>query len=168
MKRFPQIFPLLLSFALATPILADDWTKKDPASLAKESKKIAADLRKEAEYFHSNATKSGRALTADEQKYLNYTLEEAALLERSYEAWDKKQMRMADKHREKAAEFCQKRSEMATKLKLWEKKDEEPIAEKKPPGDGNQSDKAAQIAEIERQQAELERKKKELEQAGKN
>lgn len=168
MKSLPQIFSLLLSFALAAPLLAEDWTKKDPASLAKEAKKIAADLRKEAEYFHSSTTKSGRALTADEQKYLNYTIEEAELLERSYEAWDKKQIRMADKHREKAAEFCQKRGEMAAKLKLWEKKDEEPVAEKKPPGDANKSDKAAQIAEIERQQAELERKKKELEQAGKN
>jgi hypothetical protein len=165
MRKLPQIFPLLLTLAFATPLLAEDWTKKDPASLAKEAKKIAADLRKEAEYFQSSTMKTGRALTSDEQKYLNYTLEEAELLEKSYEAWDKNQIRMADKHREKAAEFCQKRGEMATKLKLWEKKEEAPAADKKPPGD---ADKASKIAEIERQQAELERKKKELEQSGKN
>lgn len=168
MKRFPQLFPILLSFAFAAPILAEDWMKKDPASLAKEAKKIAADLRKEAEYFQTSTIKAGRALTADEQKYVAYTLEEAELLEKSHEAWDKNQIRMADKHRQKAAEFCQKRSEMATKLKLWEKKDEAPMADKKPQADSGKADKAAKIAEIERQQAELERKKKELEQSGKN
>jgi hypothetical protein len=162
MKRFPRLFPLLLTLAFATPLLAEDWTKKSPEALAAEARKLSAELRKEAEYLQSSATKAGRSLSADEQKYVSYTIEEAELLEKSLEAWDKNQKRMADKYREKAGELCHKRGEMAAKLKLWEKKPEDqgPVATEKKP------DHAAKIAEIERQQAELERKKKELEQAG--
>jgi hypothetical protein len=162
MKRFPRLFFLVLTFALAAPLLANDWIKKDSEALAKEARKIAADLRKEAEYFQASATKAGRSLTADEQKYVSYTIEEAELLEKSHEAWDKNQKRMADRYREKAAEVCQKRGAMAQKLKLWEKKPEAEVpADRKP-------DNAARIAEIERQQAELERQKKELLEAGRN
>lgn len=158
MRMFPRIFLALCLLAL--PALAEDWTKKDPEALAKEARKIAADLRKEAEYFETSAHKEGRTLTADEKKYLTYTIEEAALLEKSYEAWDKNQKRMAEKFREKAGEFCQKRGEMAAKLKLWEEKPAAPEAEKK-----KDSDTAAKLAEIEKQQAELEKKKKELQDA---
>jgi hypothetical protein len=162
MKRFPRLFPLLIALAFAAPALAEDWMKKNPEQLAAEARKIAADLRKEAHHLQTGATQAGRSLTADEQKYVSYTIEEAELLEKSFEAWDKNQKRMADKFREKAGEICQKRGALAHKLKLWDKKPEGPFAGEKKPG----SDNAAKIAEIERQQAELERKKKELEQAG--
>jgi hypothetical protein len=160
MKTFPWVFLALCILSL--PALAEDWTKKDPEALAKEARKISADLRKEAEYFESSAHKEGRTLTADEKKYLTYTIEEATLLEKSYEAWDKNQKRMAEKFREKAGEFCHKRGEMAAKLKLWEEKEKPaaPQAEKK-----KDSDTAAKLAEIEKQQAELEKKKKDLQEA---
>lgn len=160
MRKFPRIFLALLTLAL--PALAEDWTKKDPESLAKEARKIAADLRKEAEYFQTSAFKEGRALSADENKYVTYTLEEADLLQKSYEAWDKNQKRMAEKFREKAGEFCHKRGEMAAKLKLWEEKPAE--GKKKEPGK-KETETAAKLAEIEKQQAELEKKKKELQEA---
>lgn len=158
MRKFPGVFFALCTLAL--PALAEDWTKKDPEALAKEARKISADLRKEAEYFETSAHKAGRTLSADEKKYLTYTLEEAALLEKSYEAWDKNQKRMAEKLREKAGEFCHKRGEMAAKLKLWEEKPPAPEPEKK-----KDSDTAAKLAEIQKQQAELEKKKKELQEA---
>jgi hypothetical protein len=163
MRKFPRIFLALLAFAL--PALAEDWTKKDPAALAKETRKLAADLRKEAEYFQTTAFKAGRALSADEQKYVTYTLEEAELLQKSYEAWDKNQKRMAEKFREKAGEFCHKRGEMATKLKLWEEKPAAPAEGKKKEPEKKGSETAAKLAELEKQQAELDKKKKELQEA---
>ncbi len=161
MRMFPRIFLVLL--ALALPALAEDWTKKDPEAIAKEARKIAADLRKEADYLQTRAFQEGRALSADEKKYVTYTLEEADLLQKSYEAWDKNQKRMAEKFREKASEFCHKRGEMAGRLKLWEEK--KPSLDDKKGGDKTQSEKAAKLAEIENQQAELERKKKELQES---
>jgi hypothetical protein len=151
--------------AFATPVVADDWMKKNPEQVAAETRKFAADLRKEAHYLQANATQAGRSLTAEEQRYVSYTIEEAELLERSSEAWEKNQKRMAEKYRQKAGEICQKRGDLAQKLKLWEKKPEPHITEEKK---SDASDHAAKIAEIERQQAELERQKKELLEAGRN
>lgn len=163
MRTFPRI--LLALVVLALPALAEDWTKKDPEALAKEARKISADLRKEAEYLQTSAFKEGRALSADENKYVTYTLEEADLLQKSYEAWDKNQKRMAEKFREKAGEFCHKRGEMAAKLKLWDEKPAAPEGKKHEPEKKKESDHAAKLAEIEKQQAELEKKKKELQEA---
>ena len=162
MKMFPRLFPVIV-FALTTlPAGAEDWAKKDSQVLAKEALKTATQLRQEAAYFESRAQKEGRTLSSDEKKYLTFTQEEAGLLEKSFEAWDKNQLRMAEKLREKAGEACQKRGELAAKLKLWE---ENPAAavEKKPAAPEASSENSAKLAEIERQQAELEKKKKEIE-----
>lgn len=165
MKTFSPLFALLLTMAIVPPALAEDWMQKNPEQAAAETRKIAADLRKEAHHLQADAAQAGRSLTAEEQKYVSYTVEEAELLEKSFEAWEKNQKRMAEKFRQKASEICQKRGDLAQKLKLWEKKPEPQFAGEKKPG---APDNAAKIAEIERQQAELERQKKELLQAGKN
>jgi|GEM_PF-2040087 len=163
MKMFPRLFPFIALVLMVLPAVAEDWTKKDPAALAKEARKTAAQLRQEAAYFESSAQKEGRTLSADEKKYLAFTVEEAGLLEKSFEAWDKNQVRLAEKIREKAVEACQKRGELATKLKLWEEKPAAAMAEKKA-AQKAPSENASKLAEIERQQAELEKKKKALEQ----
>lgn len=147
----------LVVLAAVLPAIANEGARKDPEALANEARKAAADLRKEAEHFKIRAEKDGRTLTSDEEKYLSYTLEEADLLGRSGEAWEKNQMRMAEKFREKAAEFCRKRGEMAAKLKLWDDACAPASDEKAKP-----STTADKVAEIEKQQAELEAQKKAL------
>ena len=162
MKMFPRLFPVIVLALTTLPAGAEDWAKKDSQVLAKEALKTATQLRQEAAYFESRAQKEGRTLSSDEKKYLTFTQEEAGLLEKSFEAWDKNQLRMAEKLREKAGEACQKRGELAAKLKLWE---ENPAAavETKPAAPEASSENSAKLAEIERQQAELEKKKKEIE-----
>ncbi|MFZ4682863.1 MAG: hypothetical protein ACOYMS_10190 [Terrimicrobiaceae bacterium] len=162
MKMIPGVFTLIALLLIASPAKAEDWAKKDPEILAKEARKSATQLRQEAAYFESSAQKEGRTLSSDEKKYLTLTHEEAGLLEKSFEAWDKNQFRMAEKFRERAGEACQKRGELAAKLKLWEEKPAAAV-EKKPAAPEASSEKAAKLAEIERQQAELDKKKKELE-----
>jgi len=163
MKMFPRLFPFVALVLMALPAVAGDWTKKDSATLDREARKTAVQLRQEAAYFESSARKEGRTLSADEKKYLALTLEEVALLEKSCEAWDKNQKRLAENIREKAGEACQKRGELATKLKLWEKKPAAAMEDKKAAPKAP-SENASKLAEIERQQAELEKKKKALEQ----
>lgn len=162
MKMFPRLFPVIIVALTTLPAVAEDWAKRDPQVLAKEALKTATQLRQEAAYFESSAQKEGRTLSADEKKYLAFTQEEAGLLEKTYDAWDKNQVRMAEKLREKAAEACLKRGELAAKLKLWEEKPAAAV-EKKPAAPKASSENAAKLAEIERQQAELEKKKKEIE-----
>jgi uncharacterized protein YifE (UPF0438 family) len=160
---------LVVGFAMGMfPAFGGDWAQKEPAVLAKEAKEVSQNLRREAQQFQERAIKEARTLSADEKKYLELTLAEADAAEKAAAAWEKNQKRMAEKHREKAMELCGKRGELAGKLKLWDA----PPGPKPPPGDkpkpfapppGEPKDKAAKLAEIERQQAELDRKKKELE-----
>ncbi len=164
MKMFPRLLPLTALVLIALPAVAEDWTKKDPALLAKEARKSVIQLRQEAIHFETSAQKEGRTLSADEKKYLTLTVEEAALLEKSCEAWEKNQIRMAEKYRENAGEACHKRGELAAKLKLWEKKPCPPAPDKQAAPKAS-ADNAAKLAEIERQQAELDKKKKELQQS---
>lgn len=196
MRKFPPLLILALSAGLSTSLLAGDPMKMDPEMMVKESRKIASQIRKDTQYLVEQASKEGRALSADEKKFLALSVEEADLLEKSVDAWDKNQKRMSEKYREKAMEICQKKGELAGKVKSsqtnaeggWKPGQPPPQGgsfqggpPKGPPPQGGPQggppqgppgqkpgapsvppDKAAKLAEIERQQAELEKKKKEI------
>ena len=148
-------FSALIAPCLLATGFAGDWVKQEPEVLAKEARKTAEQLRETVKDFQSEAIKAGRTLSADEKKYLDLSIEEAKLSEKSAKAWENNQKRMAEKLREDIGEVCKKRGTLAEKLKLWDEKK----SVKKSPSD--QAD-SAKVAEIESQQAELEKKKQEI------
>ena len=171
-----SLLRLLLAAVLLAPAItyAEGWTK-DPAELAKEAKKMAAQLKSHADELEAKAISEGKSLTGDIKKYVALTRDEALNAEKASEAWAKNQKRLAEKYAEKVSDLCRERGPLAEKVFAGsDKKCPDTDKDKCEPASKEDSakadksekpakaDKAAELAEIERKQAELEAKKKAL------
>ena len=176
LMRMNSLLRLLLAAILLAPAIssAEGWNK-DPEQLAAEAKKMAAQLKSHADELEAKAISEGKSLTGDIKKYVALTRDEALNAEKAAAAWTKNQKRLAEKYAEKVSELCRERGPLAEKVfagsdKKCEDTDKgkcDPAAKEdsakadkyeKPA----KSDKAAELAEIERKQAELDAKKKAL------
>lgn len=158
-----KVLPLLFAF-FAVPLLAEDWVKKDPEVQARKNLESAKCMKEEAAFMGSAALK----LEAKEAKvvkdYAEATASEAEWLEKSAEAYSKKQLRLADRADRKAAEYCEKRGKMMGAIdKLRPKLNAEKKAEKKAEkNEGEEPSDSQRLEEIERKQAALKAEKKKL------
>lgn len=120
--KVPSLIFVAFAACLFSPrLVANDWKTKDPAQLAEMARRSSQNLREQALHMETEALQSGKALSADAKKFIELTKKEAEWLEKSADAWENNQKRLADNYYEKAMEFCEKRGPLAEKL--WAKKE---------------------------------------------
>lgn len=148
---------LLMAFFGVATVQAWDNVKKSPDEMATENLKAAKQMFEEAKKLEQLAATSSGADAALLNDYAKLTMEEGQWLQKSGEAYGKNQIRLGERHQEKAREFCDKRGKLSEKVgKIWEKSCDPKTVQKTEPT------KADKLAELEKKQAELDAEKKKL------
>jgi hypothetical protein len=160
MKRFI----LLMAIFGAVAVQAGDYEKKSADQLAAENLKAAKQMFQEAKNLEQAATTASPEDASVLNNFAKLTMEEAQWLQKGGEAFEKNQIRLGERHLEKARELCDKRGKLSHKIgKIFEKdceakgKEGETKTTKK-----EEPSKSDKIAELEKKQAELEAEKKKL------
>jgi len=102
----------LVSVGFAAFAIAGDY-KKDAEAMAKESAKRAVEFLQEAKSLEERAAKATGAEAEKIKKFADLTREEAEALTKASKAWANNQLRLAEKHQQKANELCEKRGKLA-------------------------------------------------------
>jgi len=148
---------LLMALLGAVAVQAGNYEKKSPDQLASENLKAAKQMFEEAKNLEQAAANASGEDAAVLQNFAKLTMEEAQWLQKGGEAFEKNQIRLGERHLEKAREYCEKRGKLSDKItKIFEKDCEAKTTKKEGPS------KADKLAELEKKQAELEAEKKKL------
>lgn len=148
MKTCPSLC-IALCLVTLLPIPSPAMEKdRDPGEMAKESAKMANAFQEEAKMWMEKAAKAEKPLSSDMLKLADWARSEADELKKASEAWENRQIRLADRFHKKAAEYCEKRGKLFERIKedlekfdqsqkaAWEGKDEKPHDKK--PDEGKQ------------------------------
>ncbi|MDX2081758.1 MAG: hypothetical protein SFU53_13320 [Terrimicrobiaceae bacterium] len=142
---------LILGALFSTIVLAGDPKPEDPSSL----RKMATQLTQEAKHLEERL---GDKASAKAKRFIEWTREEGELLQRSADALEKNQRRLADSFADKAKDFCSKRGPIAEEVHREAKAAEGEM--KKAEGSATHIEK--KWNELERRQAELDAEKRKL------
>lgn len=155
MKVIPRILSVLL--LCGASLQAGDYVKKDADQMAAQNLKQAKQMFEEAKHHSTHASQCSAEDAAVMNKFAQLTLEEAELLQKSGEAFEKKQVRLGERYQEKARELCDKRGKLVDKVSaIYQKDCDKQEAKAKPHA------KEDKLAEIEKKEAELAAEKKRL------
>jgi len=106
---------VLLIAGLSSAAIAGDF-QKDPEVMAKECAKRAAGFLEEVKALEERAAKATGTEAQKIKKFADLTREEAEALVKAGKAWANNQVRLAEKHLEKANEICGKRGKLAPEI----------------------------------------------------
>jgi len=156
-----KAYPLLLSVLLCVAqVQAGDYKKKDADQLASENLSQAKNMFEEAKHHQARAAASSPEDAEVLNKFAQLTFEEAEWLQKSGEAFEKKQIRLGERYQEKARELCDKRGKLSEKITAIYKKDCADKTAKSEKDTGTSQEN--KIAEIEKKEAQLAAEKKRL------
>ena len=99
-----------ISFALA------EDAKRDPGALATESAQRAAGFFEEIKGLEERLAKTSGAEAEKLKKFIELTRGEAESTLKASKAWSNNQLRLAERHAEKAGEYCEKRGRMIAEI----------------------------------------------------
>jgi len=158
MRTLPHI---LLAMFLAGSMLHAVDAPRDPDQAASENLKQAKQMYEEAKNHAEQAAKCAKEDADILSKYAQMTFEEAEWLQRSGEAYEKKQIRLAERYLQKARELCEKRGKLGDKIAaIYQKECDKPSPDAAPQKKDDAHGKAERLAEIEKKEAELAAEKK--------
>lgn len=152
---------LLLALFLAGSTLHAVDAPKDPDQAASENLKQARQMYEEAKSHAELAAKCAKEDADVLSKFAQMTFEEAEWLQRSGEAYEKKQIRLAERYLQKARELCEKRGKLGDKIAaIYQKECDKSSAATASKKKDEAQAKAERLAEIEKKEAELAAEKK--------
>lgn len=158
MRTLPHL--LLILLWTQNPLRAVD-APKDPDQAAVENIKQAKAMYEEAKNHADYAAKCEKEDADILSKFAQMTFEEAEWLQRSGEAFEKKQIRLAERYQQKAQELCEKRGKLGDKIAaIYQKKCDKPDSASPASKKDEAQSKADRLAEIEKKEAELAAEKK--------
>jgi hypothetical protein len=111
MKLLPLLATLVVGFSV--PLLANKAEKQDPDQMAKASHKMSASFLKEPESLEAHAATLTGKDAAAVTKFAKMTRDEGEALAKAAEAWDKNQIRLAERHMKDASELCSARGKLS-------------------------------------------------------